>query len=305
MMIIMKNIIFEFAALTALATSIIACGPQKCIPESLIGIKENVARIDSTVNAIYGWEPRDSTHDASVDTLVENVMKEYEAERPNSALGANLATGLEQSAYDEARVTWAEFKRLCNQEKYEEALDYYFADKPNGNGSNSGDFLLFLKHSSPRFFFFSEVLFPMMLEYKGVEFARKKYIDLLKLEKALEDTSIAIQADGNGYIPEVYPYLIKELGLALTADGKLDEALELADDLINIVYQTSGETLYANFVGTQYAAKLYLYLDDKKNAIGIWEDFKRFLDDTTDDYPAEIYEEVQAHIQEQIDQIQK
>lgn len=301
----MRKIIFEFAVLAALATSTIACGQKKNVPESLVGIKENVALLDSAVNAIYGWAPRDSTHDASVDTLVANALMEYETERPDRNLDVGSAVTIEQSAYDDARETWAKFKRLCDKEKYEEALDYYLADKINGKGTNAGDFLLFLKHSSYRFYFFSEVLLPLMSEYKGVEFARKQYIDLLQLEKALEDTSIALQADGNGYIPEVYPYVIKDLGLALTADGKLDEALELSEDLINIVYQISGEPLYANFVGTQYAAKLYLVLDDKENAVGVWEDFKRFLDDTADDYPAEIIEEVQTQIQEEINAIQQ
>lgn len=299
----MRNIIFKLAVLAAVFVSTIACGQKKNVPESLVGIKEIVAQIDSAVNAIYGWEPRDSTHDASVDTLVANIMREHETERPEHNIGMKSAASIEQSAYDDARKTWAEFKRLCDQEEYEAALDFYLADKPNDGGSKAGDFLLYLKHSSHRFYFFSEVLLPLMQEYKGTEFARKEYIDLLQLEKALEDTSIAIQADGNGYIPDVYPYLIRELGLALTADGKLNEALDLADDLMNVVYQVSGEALYANFVGTQYAAKLYLYLDDKEKAISTWEDFKRFLNDTADDYPADILKEVQAQIQEQIELI--
>ena len=296
----MKKIIFELAVLAVLSVSTIACGQKKNVPESLVGIKEKVVQIDSAVNVIYGWEPRDSTHDASVDTLVANVLREYETERPENNLGMESAASIEQSAYDSARETWAEFKRLCNQEKYEAALDYYLADKPNDGGSNAGDFLLFLKHSSYRFYFYSEVLLPLMREYKGAEFARKKYIDLLQLEKALEDTSVALQVDGNEYIPEVYPYLIRDLGLALTDDGRLNEALNLTDDLMNVVYQISGETLYANFVGTQYVAKLYLFLDDKENAIGTWEDFKRFLNDKADDYPADIVKELMDQIQEQI-----
>lgn len=301
----MRNIALELAVLFALAMSTVACGQKRSIPASLTDIKEKVAQIDTSVNAMYGWEPKDSSYNASIDTLVANVMKEYEVDKPDSAPTTKSTSAIEQSTYDNARVTWAEFKRICDQEKYEEALEYYLADKPNGGGPNAGDFLVFLKHSSHRFFFFSEVLLPLMHEYKGADFAREKYIDLLQLEKAMEDTSIALQADGNGYIPEVYPYLIKELGLALTADGKLDEALDLAGDLMNVVYQVSGEALYANFVGTQYAAKLYLYLDDKENAIGTWEDFKRFLEDTADDYPADILEETLTQIQEQMKAIQQ
>lgn len=269
----MRRIVFKIAVLFALTMSTIACGQNKNIPESLLGIKERVAQLDSAVNAMYGWEPRDSTYDASI--------------------------------YKESRVTWAEFKRLCDQEKYEESLEYYLADKPNGGGSNLGDFLVFLQHSTYRFFFFSQVLLPLMSEYKGAEFARKKYIDLLQLEKAMEDTTIDLQADGNGYVPEVYPHLIHDLGLALTADGKLDEALDLADDLMKIVNQISGEVLYANFIGTQYAALLYIYLDDKENAVGTWEDFKQFLVDTKDDYDPETLAELQTRIQKEIDSIQQ
>jgi hypothetical protein len=63
--------------------------------------------------------------------------------------------------------------------------------------------------------------------------------------------------------------------------------------------------LYANFIGTQYATSLYIYLDDKENAVGTWEDFNQFLDDTKDDYDPEILAEIRSRIQSEIESIQQ
>ena len=64
----------QFFIIIAIITCICSCGPKKTVPGSLIGVKETVAKLDSTVTAMYGWEPRDSTYNASVDTLVANII---------------------------------------------------------------------------------------------------------------------------------------------------------------------------------------------------------------------------------------
>ena len=60
----------------------LSCGQQKTIPESLTDVKTVVAQLDSTVTAMYGWEPRDSTYNHSLDTLVAGMMNEYKADDP-------------------------------------------------------------------------------------------------------------------------------------------------------------------------------------------------------------------------------
>lgn len=270
-----------------LLASTSACGQKKTIPKSLIGVKETVAKLDSAVTAMYGWEPRDSTYNASVDTLVADLMNQCEEECPDVKHGKRTVHAIEQDAYDEARVTWAKFKKLCDADEYEKALDVYLGEGDDYIKKNSGDFLVFLKHSTQRFIFFSQVLLPLMREYRGEEYAVNDYINNLQLEKALSDATIAMSAETTGYIPEAYPYVIKELGSALVSVGKMDEAQDLFDDYINAIYSQTGDALYANFAGTYYTAHLYL-LDDKPDwALGTWDNFKEYLEEYKADYPPE------------------
>lgn len=72
----MKRVIPILLAITCLFD----CGQKRQVPESLADIKEVVAHLDSTVTAMYGWEPRDSTYNHSVDTLVADIMNQYPPE---------------------------------------------------------------------------------------------------------------------------------------------------------------------------------------------------------------------------------
>lgn len=87
-----------------------------------------------------------------------------------------------------------------------------------------------------------------MQEYKGDDVAREDFINNLQLEKAMEDVSIQLQADNTGYIPEVYPNVVRDLGFALASSGKMDEAHELFYDLIDGVYGLTGSALLANYI---------------------------------------------------------
>ena len=294
----MKHFFFISIILT-----LTACGQKKTVPESLIGVKETVAKLDSAVTAMYGWEPRDSTYNASVDTLVTDIMDQYEGERPGVNLGERTVHAIEQDAYDEARLTWTEFKKLCDADEYEKALDVYLGEGGNPIKKNSGDFVVFLKHSTQRFVFYSQVLLPLMQEYKGEEYAVNDYINNLQFEKALSDVTIAMSAETTGYIPEAYPYVIKELGSALVSVGKMDEAQGLFNDYINAIYGQTRDALYANFAGTYYAAHLYL-LDDKPDwALGTWDNFKDYLEENKADYDPEELGICQKRIDEEISRI--
>ncbi len=300
----MRYVIIELAALTALAVSAISCGHRNGIPESLKGIKENVAQIDSAVNAMYGWEPRDSTFNHSVDTLVAGIMNEYNANDPEYQHLNESTPAIEQQAYDEARVTWGEFKRLIDADKYEDALNYYLGEGDDYIKKNSGDFLVYLKHSTQRFEFFSEVLRPLMQEYKGKDYALEEYINNLQLEKVLEDASIDLHAENTGYVPEVYPHVIRELGLALATSGKMDEAHELFYDLIDGVYGLTGSALFANYIASEYAEQLYLIEDDKDGAIANWNRFKEAIEQNKTDFDTEEVEICLKRIAKKIEELE-
>lgn len=291
-------------ATLAFAVSVIACGQQKPIPENLSDIKTVVAQLDSAVTAMYGWEPRDSTYNHSLDTLVAGMMNEYKASDPEYERQDDGVPAIQQQAYDEARVTWAEFKRLIDADKYEEALNFYLGEGKNYIKKNSGDFLVYLKHSTQRYVFFSQFLLPLMQEYKGDDVAREDFINNLQLEKAMEDVSIQLQADNTGYIPEVYPNVVRDLGFALASSGKMDEAHELFYDLIDGVYGLTGSALLANHIASDYAAELYLIDGDKEGAIANWNLFKNAIEQNKASYDPEEVELCLNKIEQAIEELQ-
>lgn len=274
-----------------------SCAEKKHIPESLFSVKATVAQLDSAVTSMYGWEPQDSTYNQSVDTLVSGIINQYNEGKPDFVPVGQSEPAIKQETYDTARLTWAEFKRLIDADEYQKALDYYFADSATGDGKNAGDFLVFLKHSTFRYRFDSEVLLPLMRELKGDTFAVDQYIDILHLEKAMEDASIELNQRDEPYIPEVYPYVVKDLGFALASKGNMEEALNLSGDLISAIYDITGSAIYANFFGTQYGAQLYEAEDDIETAIGLWENFERYLDEYKDDYSSEELNDMKARIE--------
>lgn len=281
----------------------LSCAQSKSIPENLVGVKRTVAMLDSAVTAMFGWEPKDSTYNHTLDTLVAGMMNEYNAENPSYEYRDGNLPAIQQQAYDEARVTWAEFKRLIDADKYKEALDFYEGEGASSRGKNAGDFLVFLKHSTQRYVFFSDVLRRLMQEYKGKDESLKEYINLLQLEKALEDASIEMQADYTGYVPEVYPYVVRDLGLGLVATGKMDEAQNLFSDMAQGVYGLTGDALMANFAATSFTSQLYVFDGKPDWAIANWENFKEYLEDNRSDYDENELKHCCQRIQEEIDKL--
>ena len=289
----------KFRSLLLVAVIILSsCSRNNTVPESLRDIKEVVAQVDSMVSAMYGWEPRDSTYDTSADTLVYKLLDEYNAVNSDSFAISRADYVERQLAYDAARKTWAEFKRLCDAGKYKKALDYYLAERRGKK--NEADFIVYLKHSTPRYYFFSEVLRPLLLEYKDKRDAHERYIELLKFEKAMEDVSIEMQAEGNGYVPEVYPHVVADLGFSLAAVGKMDEAKDLFSDLVSGLYWQTGDELYSYFLATSYSATVYLQENMVDEALKTWEDFRDYLKEEGNWYDPETLAECQQAVNAEI-----
>lgn len=264
----------------------VSCFHRNNVPESLIGLKESVAKIDSAVYARYGINPND------YDLGLEGV---------NEVDGFMDAT--EKESFDKACKTWKHFKRLCDAEKYEDALNYYLGNEKKSGLRNDGQFLIFLNHSLQRYLFFSGVLKPLMLEYKGIEFTNSKYIELMSLEKDLEDMTIASHAEDTGYVPEIYPLVIRDLGSALAASGKIKEAQELFNDLIHAMYGLTGDALYSNFYGAMYSAKLFE--DNGYNDLAIinFEDFLDYLGEHKDDFEEVEYNQCVSKVHSEIERL--
>lgn len=147
---------------------------------------------------------------------------------------------------DVAERRWDKFIGLCRSYSYGKALDCYLED--------FADFFVYLRFSADRYEFLSSILLPLMRECRGEEFARKRYIEDLTFEKTNEEFIIAINEGREGYVPEVYPDVVRDLGQALAADGRLDEALALAEDLLNPALR-SGE--YGAYAGARYIMGIF------------------------------------------------
>ncbi len=124
-----------------------------------------------------------------------------------------------------------------------------------------------------------------MHEFKSDTFVLDNYLKILELEKILEDYSIDLSE--TGYYPEVYPWLIRDLGSVLAASGKMKEAMDLSGDLISAVYELTGSAITANYYGTLYCVLLCLDKDDSESALALWENFERYLDEHKEDYSDE------------------
>ena len=279
----MKRMVF----ILLFSSLLIACNHPGSVPESLLGVKEVVSELDSVIIASYGWEPRDSTYNKTVDTVLAAIPRAY-GETPLI---------IEQKTYDDARKTWTKFKKLCDDDKYKEALDYYFSSEEGKNGAKAGDFLVHLRHSALRYTFFSKVLLPLMQEYKGLDYAREEYIKLLQMEKSLEDMSIGLQNNGNHYVPDVYPEVITKLGYTLVEDGRFEEAFRLFPELINGIYGLTGDALTANFLGTKYVSVLYQRVGQRESSKNVWDTLINYLQLYNEDYEDAELEECLKQIQ--------
>ena len=146
-----KNRSISFLVGITMLATIVSCGQRNTIPESLVDVKHYVHKLDSSLALIYGWEPQDSTYNASVDTIVLNILNQYKEDHPNAEAEELTEHAVEQSTYDNARDTWSKFKSLIDTDNYKQALDFYYSENDETGRKNAGDFLVFLKQSDKRF----------------------------------------------------------------------------------------------------------------------------------------------------------
>lgn len=187
---------------------------------------------------------------SAFDAKVKEAYKNYPL--PGSLAYDYLNPDEMEKSRNIAEQRWDKFIGLCRSYSYGKALDCYLED--------FADFFVYLKISDDRYEFLSSILLPLMRECRGEEFARKRYIKDLSFEKSNEEFMIAInEEDGEGYVPEVYPDVVRDLGHALAADGRLDEALALAEDLLNPALRSAG---YGAYAGAEYILALYNEVGD-------------------------------------------
>lgn len=183
---------------------------------SLLEITETVSSFDTKVKEAY------TEIGSAFDAKVKEAYKDYPL--PDSLAYDYLNSDEIEKSRNIAEQRWDKFIGLCRSYSYGKALDCYLED--------FADFFVYLRFSADRYEFLSSILLPLMRECRGEEFARKRYIEDLSFEKSNEEFIIAINEGREGYVPEVYPDVVRDLGHALAEDGRLDEALALAEDLL-------------------------------------------------------------------------
>lgn len=182
---------------------------------------------------------------SAFDAKVKEAYKDYTL--PDSLAYDYLNPDEMEKSRNIAEQRWDKFIGLCRSYSYGKALDCYLED--------FADFFVYLKISDDRYEFLSSILLPLMRECRGEEFARKRYIEDLSFEKSNEEFMIAInEEDGEGYVPKVYPDVVRDLGQALAADGRLDEALALAEDLLTPALWSAG---YGAYAGARYIMGIF------------------------------------------------
>lgn len=260
----MRNIIITL--LLFLSSLAVCKGQDKPIPERLEGVKEAVFYLDSAARSLEGW-PTDSS---SIDDI------------------------------HAAEETWTTFKQLCENDEYEKALDFYLETDADSQKMHFGDFFIFLKHTTNQYIFASDVLKPLLFEYCDEEVAYEEYIMLLEFEKAMGDAMISINEDGNGYVPETFAYVVRDLGYALAATGRAEEAVNLLEAFAVGVSSLVDSKLQINFAITMYIASIYVIIGDLETAIVTWEDFKAYHLTHGDEYDPD---ELDACLQQADDEI--
>lgn len=188
---------------------------------SLLELTETAAAFDAKV------KEADTEIGPAFDAKVKEADKDYPL--PDSLsydyLNSDKISNDIKEVRDVAELRWDKFIGLCRSYSYGKALDCYL--------ENFADFFVYLRFSADRYEFLSSILLPLMRECRGEEFARKRYIEDLSFEKSNEEFMIAInEEDGEGYVPEVYPDVVRSLGNALAEDGRFDDAIALSEDLV-------------------------------------------------------------------------
>lgn len=167
---------------------------------------------------------------------------------------------------DSSKVIWDSFILQCNENKYEEAYNNY--------RKHRGDFKVHLTHSTPRYIFISNVLYPLMQKYENPDSLEIKYLDELELEYYMQVSSIQLASEDNPYIPEVHHLTIIDYGRALNRCGRGEEAHNLTTELKDAVLFLTGDEMEAHFAVFEYGANLFNDSGETDTAIEILSSLK-------------------------------
>lgn len=262
----------------------------------LAGVGQMVLKLDSAIVCEQNRQIPDSI-ERMIKSKVAETMVEFRQENPDYTESESV----EQSIQEAGRA-WEQFKRLCLDGKYEQALDFYLATDEDSVKSNAGDLLMHLRDSKQRYVLMTRVIAPMMRTFRGDSLAIVQLIEDLSLEKLFEDYTMEINED---YVPEVYPAVVRGLGMAMTMNGQIDEALGLANDLVYAVFRETRNVLAANMRTVQYRVEVLQLLGDNESVLGEYQWIRSFLLENEEVYDAEELKMAIQQIDSEIEQLQR
>ena len=260
----------------------------------LADVRQTVLALDSAVVGEHRQTP-DSIERMAKSKAVE-IFMEISQDDPDNTEPVRV-----EQAYQEASRAWERFKRLCLEGNYEQALDFYLATDEDSVKTHAGDLLIHLNKSKQRYILMTRVVAPLMRTYRGDSLAIVQLIEDLSLEKLFEDLTMEMNED---YVPEVYPAVVRGLGMAMTMNGQIDEALGLANDLVYAVFRETRNVLAANVRTVQYRVELLQLVGDDESILGEYQWIRSFLLENEEVYDAEELKMAIQQIDSEIEQLQ-
>lgn len=213
---------------------------------------------------------------------------------------ANLAEVCEYIPEPDDQVTpemlhaWEAFKAFCDCEQYKEALQIY------EEGENNISILSYIRDYNTIYLFLDSVLAPIRLLCQETEDALKSYTEDLRIEYilcAIKLHGFYDQQEGIE-IPEVTPFVIRDLGTLMAKQGNMDEAMELMEDYAYAVYGLGASGAFLNLSlatltsGYQEAAGNY------QDAIQTLQDYIDYTSDEINRDPGTPASEYDEYIQQ-------
>lgn len=170
---------------------------------------------------------------------------------------------------DEARKVWNRFYELCQDHKYEEALNYFYEQ------GTSANFFINFGNTDELAMFHSGIIFPMIQTFDSTNLENQ-------LTKCLDEDIMLMEIvmtrppRGSGYIPHYYPELFEtQIRLMLQNNAPQEEIEGSFSRMISCITNSTNDTLFATYNATSLKAKLTFQSGNKEEALRIITDFKK------------------------------
>ena len=291
----MKKVGFVSAILTASILFVSCAGSRKGnevrqddkISVMQYSLDDNA--IDSAlkhIEEILGWYYDEYT-EADPEKVLSSISREplESSEFDRDSLLASLRHK-DKATLDSAALVWQNMTGHLRNRRYKDAYDLYM--------TKYGDLLVHLVHSSSRFTFLQEIGWPLIREFEHPDSAIVTYCNQIALEYWMQIASIQFSSADSPYIPDVLPHTIREYGMVLSKIGRVEEALEMADALLETLIALGFDEMHANTERAIYGASVMYSSGNLNEAIWILIDLKKMAEgwlteDVVDDPECEEY----------------